>query len=59
MSKKLFVVRKYIWANSAQQAIKQDRKHPVEDVWVDDEWKKQSNNPKDAIGFYAPDREEE
>lgn len=51
---KLFVVRKYIWAKNAGQAIKKDRETPVEDVWIDEDWKKSSNNPKDAIGFYAP-----
>ncbi len=59
MSKKLFVIRKYIWAQSAQQAIKKDIRHPVDDVWVDDEWKKNSNAPKDAIGFYVPDNEDD
>lgn len=57
--KKLFVVRKYIWADSAQRAITLDRKMPVDDVWVDDEWKKTSNQPKDAIGFYVDHGEEE
>lgn len=51
-SKKLFIVRKYIWA------ISKDKNHPVEDVWVDDEWKKSSNSPKDAVGFYVPDKED-
>lgn len=55
---KLFVVRKYIWAESASLAILKDKKHPVEDVWVDDEYKKSSSYQKDsAIGFYAPDNE--
>lgn len=58
MTKKLFVVRKYIWANSAQQAIKNERRSPVEDVWIDEDWKKNSSSPKDAIGFYAPSDEE-
>jgi len=54
VSKQLFIVRKYIWAKNAATAIKLDRKTPVQDCWVDDEWKKNSNYPKDAIGFYVP-----
>lgn len=49
---KLFVIRKYIVASSAKEAISKDKNHPVEDVWVDEEWKK--NNPvltKQDMGF--------
>ncbi len=51
--KKLFVVKKYIWAANASDAIKKDRATPPDDVWIDEEWKKNSNNPKDAVGFYV------
>ncbi len=51
---KLFVVRKYIWATSVQQAIHKEQKAPVDDCWVDDKWKENSQVVKDAIGFYAP-----
>lgn len=54
---KLYVVRKYIMASSAQVAIRKDRKAPVDDVWVDDEWKKKGL--ADAIGFQAGHEEEE
>ncbi len=54
--KKLYVVRKYIWAESADEAIKKDRKTPVEDVWIDEKWKENSNTPKDAVGFYVADQ---
>ena len=50
---KLFVVRKYIWADSVKQAIHKERTSPVDDCWVDDKWKENSSNPKDAMGFYA------
>jgi hypothetical protein len=56
---KLFIVKKYIWAQDAKQAIRKDKTHPVEDVWIDDEWKRNSNTPKDAMGFYVPDNNEE
>ena len=58
---KLYVVRKYIKAQSAAEAIRKERKHPVEDVWIDEEWKKnQVPNLADAIGFIQePTHEEE
>lgn len=50
--RKLFVVRKYILANSASEAIRLDKKKPVDDCWVDDDWKKENlNNKPDELGF--------
>lgn len=49
---KLFVIRKYIKAYSAAEAIKKDRTTPPDEVWIDDDWK--NGNRKelaDAIGF--------
>lgn len=57
---KMFIVRKYIKARSAAEAIRLDKKHPVDDVWVDDDWKKgQARSLADAIGFHedVPDDE--
>ena len=55
---KLFVVRKYVWANNAQEAIKRERRTPVEDVWIDEDFKKNAQSPRDAIGFnVSPDDE--
>jgi hypothetical protein len=51
MKEKLYVIRKYIKAPSAAVAIRREKTHPVDDVWVDDEWKKQPNGLADAIGF--------
>lgn len=56
-AKKLFVVKKYIMANSAQQAIRLDKKTPPDDVWVDETWK--NNNLSSAIGFSHYENEEE
>lgn len=55
--KKLFVVRKYIWAKNAKAAIRKDKSSPVDDVWIDDEWKKNGGN-KDAIGFYVENEDD-
>ena len=56
---KLFIVRKYIMATSAKQAIIKDKLTPVDDVWIDDEWKKnnptEQNNLQSAIGFKLSD----
>lgn len=46
----VYVVRKYITAKSASDAISKDRKTPVMDVWVDEEFKKTQTGAT-AIGF--------
>lgn len=48
---KLFVVRKYIKARSAAEAIRKEKGSAVDDVWIDDDWKKEHLNG--AIGFRA------
>ena len=49
---KLFVVRKWIKAKSAKEAIKKDKTHPVDDVWVDDDWRKAQNvETEGKLGF--------
>lgn len=47
----LFVVRQFIMANSATQAIKISKKSNVHEVWIDEEFRKAQIYPKDAIGF--------
>ncbi len=39
-NKKLFIVRKYVMAKDAKDAIRVEKSLPVDDVWVDDDWKK-------------------
>lgn len=48
----LYVIRKYIMADSAMDAIRLDKKKSVDDVWLDDESKKQLPS---AIGFTIDD----
>ena len=50
-TQKRFIVRKYIMASSVQEAVKKDKQHPVEDCWVDDEWKRLNDDIKRQIGF--------
>lgn len=61
LDEKLYVVRKYIMATSAKQAILKDRTAPVEDVWVDTDWqKRQTEILASAIGFaHYPQEDEE
>jgi len=55
---KMFILRKYVKAENAAQAIRREKKIPVHDVWIDDEWRKnQKDNLADAIGFGIQKRE--
>lgn len=51
LQNKLFVVRKYVWATDAQDAIKKDKSKSVDDVWIDEEWKK-APKVDGQLGFY-------
>lgn len=46
---KVYIIRKYILAQSAKHAIKLDKKHEVDDVWVDED--RTSQVDKTDIGF--------
>ena len=54
--KKLYVVNKYILANSAKDAIKQEKSLPVDEIYIDTTWKNVNtvieDNPKSRIGFH-------
>lgn len=51
-NQKLFIVRKYIMATSDKEAIKKDKISPVDDVWIDENWKDNKNRQlSSAIGF--------
>ena len=41
---KKFVIRKYIMAESAKDAIRLDKTSPVDDVWIDEDWKRANEN---------------
>lgn len=56
---KLYIVRKYVMASCAQDAIKREKLYKVDDVWVDEEWKRQQKEQlPGAIGFTHEDNEE-
>lgn len=37
---KRFIIKKYVFAKSASHAIRKEKTVAVDDVWLDDEWKK-------------------
>ena len=52
IEEKRYIIRKYVMAKSAHEALKKERRIRPDDCWVDEEWKK--NNDKNlisAIGF--------
>lgn len=51
MADKRFVIRKYIMAKSALDAIRKDKQTPVDDCWIDNDWLLENN--KREIGFNA------
>lgn len=53
--KKMFIVRKYIMAKNASEAIRLDKNHKVDDVYVDSDWRDmdiKSRFNTEPIGFY-------
>lgn len=49
---KRFIVRKLIFANSAAEALRKDKIHRPDEVYLDDEWMKQHGKDlSSAIGF--------
>lgn len=56
---KLYVARKYIEAQSLDEAIKKERTTPLDEIWVDDDWKKAQGGKTEAIGFHIETQSEE
>jgi hypothetical protein len=49
---KRFIVKKYIMASSAQEALRKERRVRPDDVWVDEDWKKDNDKQLvSVIGF--------
>lgn len=42
---KLYIIRKFIYARSIGDALRQEKKHKPDEIYLDDEWKR--NNPKE------------
>lgn len=53
---KLYVIRKYVMASSASGAIKKEKNQKVDDVWIDDDYKRNMTQKLEpAIGFEVPE----
>ncbi len=49
---KMFIVKKYIMASSAHEALKKERKVRPDDIWVDEDFRKENKyDLPSAIGF--------
>jgi hypothetical protein len=53
---KLYVIKKYIKASSAPAALRKDKRHPVDEITVDEQWKSQGDNLARSIGFHNENR---
>lgn len=51
---KRYIVRKYVMARSAAEAITKSRRLKPDDVWIDDTWKTEPKQFESAIGFTSP-----
>jgi hypothetical protein len=49
--KKQYIIRKYISARSASEALKIEGKYKADDCWLDEDWKKSQPAPDSHIGF--------
>lgn len=50
---KRYIVRKYVMARTAQEALRKERSLAPDDVWIDSEWQKENplDNVSRQIGF--------
>lgn len=48
--KKLYIVQKYVLANSIEQAIKKEKEIKPDDVYLDNNWR-QNQTEKNDYGF--------
>lgn len=55
----MYIIRKYIKANSAAEALAKEKEVDADDVWVDDDWKKENQNMTNAVGFIVEDDKED
>lgn len=52
MKDKLFCIKKYVMAPNAKIAIKREKQVEVDDLWIDDEWRRNNDDKLErVIGF--------
>ena len=49
---KLYVIRKYVLATSLKDAHKKERRVPIDEIWLDEDWKKSQGGGTNTIGFH-------
>lgn len=49
--KKLFILRKYIYAESVEEALKIEKKVKPDEIFLDGDWKEYNINKQDGLGF--------
>lgn len=55
--KKLFIVQKYIRANNAAEALRKEKKHKPDEVYLDSDWKKnQEFGLENVFGFKSKNK---
>lgn len=50
---KRFIIKKYVMAKSAHDALKKERRIRPDDVWVDEDWKKENPNQLASVIGYS------
>lgn len=51
-SQKMFIIRKFIKAASAKDAIRKDSRSPVDEIWIDEDWKRaEIQKLAEPVGF--------
>jgi hypothetical protein len=40
--KKRYIIRKYVEASTAKEALRKEKDHPADECWVDEKWMEQS-----------------
>lgn len=48
---KRFVIKKYVMALSARDAIRKERTIEVDDIWIDEDWKKDNSGFTGTVGY--------
>lgn len=52
MKEKMYVIKKYIMATSAREALRKEKITPADDCWIDEKWREsERDNLANAIGF--------
>ena len=51
IKKDRYIIRKYIMAGSAVEAIRLEKKQKVHDVWIDEKYKEDNQEFASCIGF--------